>query len=320
LEKSRPSIFKERHQEHKKQMPVRNQTFMKKIFLKIYDYWILAMTAIIWGILANLPEGFIPDFFNLKPVISSGTFGRISTAFISVFSFLVTVLVLTYGFLREKFRRLTLQEFLENKFSKGLVSFFISVFIVNLFSAIYLDSREVDHNSLNVAYFSLCMSIAYFFSFLPLALLSISNTDAQSLIAKYIEKLELKDFPEARSIDALANYNEHNPLTVLIQLSRSYIEKDDLHSMNLIIFMSQNRIERLIGNSTDRNIIGRYLTGQRLIWDAIAQKAFQKKSIQLFKISLSHSLLSMFIFQRIKFRYSFSKNLDFLFIRLLNVW
>ncbi len=263
---------------------------MARIFLKMYDYWILGMTLIIWSILAFLPEGFIPDFLNLKRVISSGTFGRISTAFISVFSFLVTVLVLTYGFLREKFRRLTLREFLENKFSKGLVSFFISVFIVNLFSAIYLDSREVDHNSLNVAYFSLFMSATYFLSFLPLALLSIANTDSQSLIAKYIEKLELENFPEVHSIEALATYDERNPITVLVQLSRSYVEKDDFHSINLIIFLSQNRIETLIRDSKDRNLIGRYLSGQRLIWDAIVQKSFQKKeysAIQNIFISLS---------------------------------
>ncbi len=262
-----------------------------KLIFRVYNFWILSLSIILWVILTYLPNGFIEDFLDLEKVIKSGLFGRLSVGFISVFSFLVSVLILSYGFLREKFRRLALREFLQNSYSQFLISFFISAFIINIFSAIYLDGRPVDHNSLNIAYFSLFVSVSYFFCFLPIAFLVIAHADSQDLIGKYVKQLSLQYFPESRTMDVIATIDESNPLTILVQLSRSYFDRDDLHSVNLIIFTTQDQIATLIGGSKDPIEIGRYLSGQRLIWDAIAQKSFQKKefsAIQNIFLALSN--------------------------------
>ena len=132
----------------------------------------------------------------------------------------------------------------------------------------------MDHNSLNIAYFTLSVSVSYFFCFLPIALLVIANTDSQNLLGKYVKQLSPTHFPEFRTMDVMAIIDEGSPLTILVQLSRSFLDRDDLHSVNLIIFSTQDRIATLIGNSKDRMQIGRLLSGQRLIWEAIVQKSF----------------------------------------------
>lgn len=248
-----------------------------KIFVKLYDWRIVAAISGLLLVLIRLPFGFVPDYFNLKKAIASSLFTRITISFISVFSFLVTVLILGYGFLREKFRRLALREFLENTWIKVLVTSFICVFLVNIFTSIYLDPDDVNDNSLNVAYFCLLLSLLYFIGFIPLALLTVASTDSLDLVGKYISKFELKHFPQYRSHELLITGNELNPIVVVNSLSRSFAEKDDFHSINSILFAAQKKIEELIGESRDRELIGRYLSGQRIIWDTIVHKAFQKK-------------------------------------------
>ncbi|CAN5364141.1 hypothetical protein BH10BAC4_BH10BAC4_13760 [soil metagenome] len=248
-----------------------------KIFVKLYDWRIVAAISILLIILIYLPSGFVPDYFNLKRAIISGLFTRITISFISVFSFLVTVLILGYGFLREKFRRLALREFLDNAWVKILVTSFISVFLLNIFASIYLDTDSVNDNSLSIAYFCLILSLIYFIGFIPLALLTVASTDSLDLVGKYVAQFELVHFPEYLSHELLTTSNELNPIVVINSLSRSFAEKDDFHSINSILFSTQQKIQKLIGESTDRELIGRYLSGQRLIWDAIVHKAFQKK-------------------------------------------
>jgi hypothetical protein len=248
-----------------------------KIFFKLYDWRIIAAVFLILATLIYFPPGFVPDYLSLEKSITSGLFTRITISFISVFSFLVTVLILGYGFLREKFRRLTLKEFVDNKWISSLVTFFISVFLVDIFASIYLDNHEFSHNSLNVAYFSLALSIIYFTGFIPYALLAVASTDSPELIGKHIESFELKFFPEYRTHELLITSDELNPIAVVNGLSRSFAEKDDFHSINAIIFSSQSKIEELISASKDRKLIGRYLAGQRIIWDTIIHKAFLKK-------------------------------------------
>ena len=252
-----------------------------KILLKLYDWRIIVGVFIALVVLVYLPSGFIPDYLHLGKSITSGLFTRITISFISVFSFLVTVIILGYGFLREKFRRLTLREFLDNKWITLLVTFFISVFLVNIFASVYLDNQEVSHNSLNVAYFSLSLSIVYFIGFIPIALLAVASTDSPDLIGKYIDKFELRFFPKYRSHDLLITSNELNPVVVINNLSRAFSEKDDFHSINAIIFSTQGKIQELIGDSKDRVLIGQYLSGQRIIWDIIVHKAFQKKEFSV---------------------------------------
>jgi hypothetical protein len=265
-----------------------------KIFFKVYDWKILAVILLTFVVLIFLPSGYIPDLLQLEKSITSGLFTRITISFISVFSFLVSVLILGYGFLREKFRRLTLREFLENRWISLLITVFISAFLVNIVSMIYLDTQKFSHNSLNVAYFSLSLSIIYFISFIPLALLAISSTDSLELLGKYIEKFELKHFPRYRTHELIITSDESNPIVVVNSLARSFAEKDDFHSINAILFSTQKRIQDLIGESKDRVKIGRLLTGQKILWDTIVHKAFQKKEFAVINnvflaISFYHS-------------------------------
>jgi hypothetical protein len=261
--------------------------------MKLYDWRIVGSVLVIPVVLIYLPKGNVPDYLGLTKSIEAGLFTRITISFISVFSFLVTVLLLGYGFLREKFRRLTLKEFLENRWIKLLISSFISVFLVDIFATIYLDSHEFSHNSLNIAYFSLISSVVYFVGFVPLALLAVASTDSLDLVGKYIAKFETKHFPEYRSHELLITGNELNPIVIVNGLSRSFAERDDFHSINSILFTTQTKIEELIGESKDRELIGRYLAGQRIIWDTIVHKAFQKKEFSVIErvymmVSLYH--------------------------------
>lgn len=194
---------------------------------KVYNPKILFPLFIIWIIFATIPFGFVPDIFGLERALKNDTYIKVTLSFISVFSFLITILVLSYGFLREKFRRLTLNEFLQNRATNTLVSIFISAFLINIFSAIYLDNRVITNNALNIAYYSLTLSICYFIGFIPLALVSISNSDSQQLIDRQIEKIQLRDFPSYRSHDLEITSNEHNPLNILINLIRVFSSKDD---------------------------------------------------------------------------------------------
>lgn len=265
-----------------------------KIFIRVYDWRIIGSIFILLIVLIYLPFGFVPDYLNLEKAIASGLFTRITVSFISVFSFLVTVLILGYGFLREKFRRLALKEFLDNRRVKVLVTSFISIFLLNIFASIYLDQENVSENSLNVAYLSLILSLLYFIGFIPLALLTVASTDSLDLVGKYIKLFELKHFPEYRSHELLITSNEQNPIIVINSLSRSFAEKDDFHSINAILFSTQTKIEELIAESKDRELIGRLLSGQRIIWDTIVHKAFQKKEYSVVSnvfraISLYHS-------------------------------
>lgn len=258
---------------------------------RIYDYRILLGSLTMWGVLLLLPNGFIKDYLNLEKVIETGVMTRIILSFTSFFGFLITILILTYGLLREKFRRLTLNEFLENKYSIFLISSFVCVFLINIFSAIYINSREVSHVSLNLSYYSLFLSILYFFTFLPIAFISISYTDSQSLIEKHLKKLDINQISEYRAHELTTTLDERNPFTVLMNLARFFTEKDDFHSVTVIIFSTQKRIEELIDSSRNREEIGRYLSGQKLIWEAIVHKAFQKKDYDVINnIFLANSL------------------------------
>ncbi len=244
---------------------------------KIYNYKVVVSGLLIWLILLLLPDGYFLDNLNLRKAIENGTFTRILLSFISVFGFLMTVLILTYGFLREKFRRLALKEFLANRFANLLISLFIVIFILNIFSAIYLDSHSVTHTSLNLAYYSLYLSTLYIAIFLPMAFMSIAQADSQGVFGKYLSELKPEHFPKYPYNELTITHDESNPIVVLANLCRGLIDKDDFHSINAIVFSTQKRIEDLIGSSVDRTFIGSLLTGQKIIWESIVHKAIQKK-------------------------------------------
>jgi hypothetical protein len=257
---------------------------------RIYDYKVFLAGAVLWLILVLIPDGFFLDNLNLRKAIENGTFTRILLSFISVFGFLITVLILTYGFLREKFRRLALKEFLENKYSNLLISLFIVTFLLNIFSAIYLDSHPVTHTSLNLAYYSLYLSVLYIAIFLPIAFISIAQADSQSIFGKYLTDLKTEHFPKYPYNELTITHDEKNPIVVLTNLCRGLIDKDDFHSINAILFSSQKRIEELIGFSNDREMIGSLLTGQKMIWDSIVPKVLQKKEyVVINNLLLAHS-------------------------------
>jgi hypothetical protein len=252
-----------------------------RLINKLYNKRIVLGAFGLWMILLILPEGFVADHLNLRRALENGSFTRVIQSFITAFGFLVTVLVLCYGFLRDRFRRLALGEFLDNSYTIVLISSFISIFIFNILSSIYIDSHGFSHTSLNFAYFSLSLSIAYFIIFLPLAFYSIWYADSQVSIQKYTERLQLSNFPKYPYNEITIEPDEHNPLNVLVNLSRIFVDKEDYHSAKALIFLVQQKIESLIGNSHDRVMIGSLFTGQKLIWESIINKAIQKKEYVL---------------------------------------
>ena len=259
-----------------------------RLSFRLYDYRILLATTLVWLVIYLFPEGNVPDYFNLKRTIEAGTFTRTLQSFIATFGFLVTILILGYGFLRERFRRLALKEFLKNRYSVVLASSFISVLIFNIISSVYIDSHDFSHTCLNFAYCSLIISITYFIAFLPLALFSIANTDSQFPIQEYLNELRAEHFPKKPSKEFIIEHDETNPIIVLSNISRVFIDKDDHHSVSTLILLSQQRIDGLIGNSKDSDIVRSYLTGQKIIWESIVNKAIQKKEYKILeKIFLS---------------------------------
>ena len=252
-----------------------------RLINKLYNKTIVLSAFGLWMILFVFPEGFVADHLNLRRALENGSFTRVIQSFITAFGFLVTVLVLCYGFLRDRFRRLALDEFLDNTYTVVLISSFISIFIFNILSSVYIDSHGFSHTSLNFAYFSLFLSIAYFIIFLPLAFYSIWHADSQVSIQKYTKRLDLSHFPKYPYNEITIEPDEHNPLNVLISLSRVFVDKEDYHTVKALIFLVQQKIESLIGDSHDRVMIGSLLTGQKLIWESVINKAIQKKEYLL---------------------------------------
>ena len=129
-----------------------------RLIVGFYNYCLLIATIAIWALLLYLPNGIIPDWMNLTPAIKSGAYARIALSYLSLFSLLITILVLTFSLLREKFRRLAVRELLENRYLKLLMTSFIAILIVNTGSAIYIEGHAFSHASLNISYFSLVLS------------------------------------------------------------------------------------------------------------------------------------------------------------------
>lgn len=243
------------------------QVYSLKVFLIFFTGWLLFYL---------FPFGVFNDYLNLNFKISSGVFNGIILNFSSIIGIIVTLLILVLGLLRERLKRFALEEFLQNKHIKILITLTLSVFLFNILSLLIINKENIRGCDLNLAYFSILCSILYLLALFPLLFKAIETVNPREIVIKRVSALKQEDFPEKQVIH-FENIDD-NPILILRNLLTTSYHDNDISLVNLILYnVTFKTCDLIIENKDDEAKIGRLIEGLLVIWKEYSGNAIRNK-------------------------------------------
>lgn len=252
-----------------------------KLFLKfiynVYSLRIFFIYLVFWILFYQFPYGIVKDYLKLTSKIESGIYNNIVGNFASILALIIPILILIIGLLRERLKRFALEEFLQNKYVKTLITLTITVFIFNIISLLLIHKVNPTRNDINLSYFIIYSTVFYLILLFPLIFKTIESVNPKGIVIKRINSLKYDDF----NIEHIFHFEhiDNNPILILRNILNLSYHENDISLVNLILYRSTFRICDLIKkNKNDSESIEKLIDGLLVIWKEYSSLSIKNKN------------------------------------------
>lgn len=212
---------------------------------------------------------FVPDFISIHSINPSGYFELILNCTASILGILITVILLTFEFVKHASFRREGANIFDKPVVTRLISLALSIIVLSLISYSYIQNFEESHN-ITIGYFISFLFLSFIVSIFPAAKEILETANTLKNTKAEIDSLTIAQFKEILTLKDDKFISKNNSLVIVRirhELLKSVSECDYEAYAAILAALNKKAIE-LIGKGKNRETTRIVFHGTSFIWNS----------------------------------------------------